>query len=78
MKTLIDVDEDILKRAMEITGARTKKETVNIALEELVKSGLRRQLKEMAGSGALDLSLAELKKLRRKREVLHKRIVTRS
>ncbi len=78
MKTLIDVDEDILKRAMEITGARTKKETVNIALEELVKSGLRRQLKEMAGSGALDLSLAELKKLRRKREVLHRRIVTRS
>ena len=75
MKTLIDIDEDVLKKAMKISGARTKKETVHKALEELVKVGLRRQLKEMAGSGAVDLSLGELKKLRRKREVLHKQLL---
>jgi Arc/MetJ family transcription regulator len=75
MKTLIDIDEDVLKKAMKISGARTKKETVHKALEELVKVGLRRQLKGMAGSGAVDLSLGELKKLRRKREVLHKHLL---
>ena len=75
MKTLIDIDEDVLKKAMKISGARTKKETVHKALEELVKVGLRRQLKEMAGSGAVDLSLGELKKLRRKRAVLHKHLL---
>lgn len=76
MKTLIEIDDDVLKKAMKISGARTKKETVNKALDELVKAGLRRQLKEMAGSGAVGLSLGELKKLRRKREVLHKRLLT--
>lgn len=78
MKTLIDIDEDVLKKAMKISGARTKRETVNKALEELVKAGLRRQLKEMAGSGAVALTLDELKKLRRKREVLHKRLLARN
>ena len=78
MKTLIDIDEDVLKRAMKISGGRTKKETVNKALEELVKTGLRRQLKEMSGSGAVDLGLDELKKLRRKREALHKTLVTKN
>jgi len=63
---------------MKISGARTKRETVNKALEELVKAGLRRQLKEMAGSGAVDLTLDELKRLRRKREVLHKRLLARN
>ncbi len=76
MKTLIDIDEDVLKRAMKISGSRTKKETVNKALEELVKAGLRRQLKEMAGSGVIDMNLDELKKLRRRREVLHKRLLS--
>jgi len=76
MKTIIDIDENTLKEAMKISGTRTKKETVNKALEELVKAGLRRQLKEMAGSGAVDMSLSELKRLRGKREVLHKRLLT--
>lgn len=78
MKTLIEIDDDVLKKAMKISGARTKKEIVNRALEELVKAGLREQLKEMAGTGAVDLGLDELKKLRRKREVLHKGLATKN
>ena len=78
MKTLIDIDEDVLKKAMKISGGRTKKETVNKALEELVKAGLRRQLKEMAGTGAVDLTLDELKRLRRRRDGLHKGLVAKN
>lgn len=32
--TQIDLDEDALKEAMRLSGARTKKETVNLALRE--------------------------------------------
>ena len=65
MRTLIDIDENILKEAMKIARTPTKKETVRIALEELIKTGLRRKLKEMAGSGAIEMDLHNLKKLRR-------------
>lgn len=35
-KMLIDVDEVLLSRAAEILGASTKKDTVNIALRDVV------------------------------------------
>jgi Arc/MetJ family transcription regulator len=78
VKTLIDIDEDVLKKAMKISGTRTKKETVNRALEELIKAQLRSQLKEMAGSGAVTSSREELRKLRKKREIVHKRILSKN
>jgi Arc/MetJ family transcription regulator len=71
MRTLIDINDDLLKEAMRMAGVKTKKETVQRALEEFVKLELRQQLKEMAGSGAVALSRAELKKLRHKRDRLH-------
>lgn len=71
MRTLIDIDENILKEAMKIARTPTKKETVRIALEEFIKADLRRKLKEMAGSGAIEMDLHNLKKLRRKRDILH-------
>ena len=67
MKTLMDIDEDILKKAMKISGVRTRKETIKMAIEEFIKARLREQLKGMAGSGAVDMSLVELKKLRHQR-----------
>ena len=32
--TQIDIDEDALAEAMKLSGAKTKKETVNVALRE--------------------------------------------
>lgn len=32
--TQIDIDEDALREAMRLSGAKTKKETVNLALRE--------------------------------------------
>ena len=78
MRTLIDIDENILKEAMKIAGTPTKKEAVRIALEELIKAGLRRKLKEMAGSGAIEMDLHNLKKLRRKRNILHDSLILKN
>jgi Arc/MetJ family transcription regulator len=36
MRTNIDIDEGVLRQAQRITGARTKRETVDIALRDLV------------------------------------------
>jgi len=78
MRTLIDIDDGILKEAMDIAGTRTKKETVQIALEELIKAKLRHKLKEMAGSGAVEMSHSELNRLRHKREGLHRSLSSKN
>lgn len=78
MKTLIDIDNSLLKKAMKASGTYTKKETVKKALEELVKANLRRELKEMVGSGIIKTSLSELKKLRQKRERLHEKLTSKN
>ncbi|MEQ1616610.1 MAG: type II toxin-antitoxin system VapB family antitoxin [Hyphomicrobiaceae bacterium] len=42
MRTNIDIDDDLMKAAMEATGKKTKKEVVEEALRELIR---KRQLK---------------------------------
>ena len=74
MKTLIDIREDILREAMEVSDAKTKKEVVTIALEELIKSRLRQKLKQLAGSGILETKLSDLKKMRQRRDRGHRNL----
>ena len=40
MKTLIDLDENLLEEAMSVTGKQTKKATVVEALEQVVRRAL--------------------------------------
>jgi len=61
MKTLVDINEDILKEAMKLSEAETKKEVITLALEELIRSKLREKLKQSAGSGIIDMNFFELK-----------------
>jgi len=49
-KTLIDIDDELLARAKHILGA-TKKETVNIALREIVRRAAARELVSLAQRG---------------------------
>ncbi len=37
MRTNIDIDEDLIRSAMEVTGLRTKRETVREALQTLIR-----------------------------------------
>jgi Arc/MetJ family transcription regulator len=36
MRTHLEIDDDIMREAQRLTGARTKRETVDLALRELV------------------------------------------
>ncbi len=69
MKTLVDIDEALLKEAMRLAESQTKKETIQRALAELIRTCRRRSLKALAGSGAVDMSLTELHRTRRSRHV---------
>lgn len=74
MKTLIDIDDALLEKAMELSQVATKKETIHRALEEFVKLQLRGRLKEMAGSGAIEWSLDDLKASGHRREKTQSRL----
>jgi len=49
VRTNIVLDDELLQQAMKLTGARTKRETVRIALEELVARHRARQLVRLRG-----------------------------
>jgi len=74
MKTLVDIREDILDEAMRLSDAKTKKEVINMALDELIKARLRQKLKGLAGSGIMETKLSDLKRIRRKRENNHRNL----
>ena len=67
MKTLVDIDEALLREAMSVAAAATKKETVRLALEELIRARRRGLLKTLAGSGIVDTTRAELRQARHRR-----------
>lgn len=71
MRTLVDINEKILSEAMEVAETTTKKETIMLALEELIKSRLRKRLKGMAGSGIMETGRHDLKRLRQRRRKIH-------
>lgn len=48
-RTVIDLDDALVKRAMELTGLKKKVELVNQALEELAKTKDLRKLLQILG-----------------------------
>lgn len=60
-KTIIDVDDDLLKQAMRFTGATTKKAAVNEALAQTVRRGESLGYIDMLRSGiAIELDDADV------------------
>lgn len=49
MRTNIVLDDELVKEAMALTGAATKKDVVHLALEELVRSRKKKNLLDLAG-----------------------------
>lgn len=49
MRTNIVIDDALMQRAMEISGLKTKKEVVEIAITEFVARRTRKDLKELRG-----------------------------
>ena len=56
MITNIDIDEAIVFQAMQLSGARTKREVVDRALRELVARATRPSVRELFGIGGVEAS----------------------
>lgn len=58
-RTNIVIDDALVERAMRLTGARTKREVVDIALRRLVEKGsLYRSLRRLKGKAEWDGDVA--------------------
>jgi Arc/MetJ family transcription regulator len=49
MRTNIVIDDELMRRAMEVSGIGSKKEVVNTAITEFVARRTRRDLSELRG-----------------------------
>ncbi len=60
-RTVIDLDDDLVAEVAQALGTRTKKETVNTALREVLENRRRAmaltRLREATADGAFDLTL---------------------
>ena len=54
MRTNIVLDDKLVKQALKLANAKTKREVVNIALKEYVESRQRLKVLEMFGSDGID------------------------
>jgi Arc/MetJ family transcription regulator len=64
MRTNVDLDDVLVKKAMNLTKISTKKALLNKALEELVKSNTRKNILEYMDSGIWEGNLKEMRALR--------------
>lgn len=65
MRTTIEVDERLLREAFKITRLRTKKDLINLSLQELIRLKHIENIKERIGNYKLNLTLKELEALRK-------------
>jgi len=49
MRTNVDLDDDLVREAFDVTGLPTKKALLHEALKELVRARRKRDLGELAG-----------------------------
>lgn len=49
MRTNVDIDEKLMEKAMEITGHRTKKATVEAGLHLIITLNQQEQIKKLKG-----------------------------
>jgi Arc/MetJ family transcription regulator len=59
MRTNIDIDDDVLREAQRLVGTRTKRDTVNLALRELVARHRQIGVLDLRGKVYWDGDLAE-------------------
>ncbi len=65
MRTNIEIDDKLMKDALEASKAKTKKEAVEIALRELVASRRRRSMLDLRGTIDWQSDLNEMRETRR-------------
>lgn len=64
-KTTVEIDERLLEDAVTLSGAKSKKMAIELGLRELIRSIQRGRLKKELGTYDLDLTEADLERMRR-------------
>jgi Arc/MetJ family transcription regulator len=64
MRTNVELDDVLVKKAMKITQISTKKALINKALEELIKSNSRKGMLDYIDSSVWEGSLKEMRAMR--------------
>jgi Arc/MetJ family transcription regulator len=77
MRTTLVIDEDLIDEAKEVSGAKTKKETIEKALREFIRKRRSRKLLDLEGKVELSYKVEDLIKRRRK-DVPHLRSISDS
>jgi hypothetical protein len=62
MRTTLDLPEDLLKEAMQLSNARTKTGTVILSLQELINKRKIERLRKLKGKLDLDIDLDALRR----------------
>ena len=63
-KTTVVIDDELLREAMKVIGARTKKQAISAGLRELIQRENLEALRRELGTFDLALSSDELERLR--------------
>ncbi len=64
MRTTIDLDDELVKEAMSLLGARTKRAAIQQSLKELINQKRRERLRAKLGRWELAITLDDLEKMR--------------
>jgi len=64
MRSTIELPDGLVRAAMELTGLKTKRAVVVLALEELVRKERLDRLRALLGHADYDLTQADLERLR--------------
>lgn len=68
MRTTIDIDNDLLKKVMEKSGAKSKKNAIVTAMKVYLRLKRREELKNLIGNyDEFNLDLKDLRKMRNER-----------
>lgn len=60
----VTIDPDALEEARKLTGAKTKRQTIERAVDEMVKSQKRNVLADLIGTGVFGVTESELRRRR--------------
>ncbi len=63
-RMMVEIDERLLEEARRLSGARTKKAAIEVALRELVRRRRSRELAGLAGKVDLVLTRRDLRAMR--------------
>lgn len=61
MRTNIEIDSELMRKAMKISKAKTKKEVVDIALRNYIKSKERKKLLDLFGKVKWEGNLKQMR-----------------